>query len=80
MTRKEYNKRKAQLEATLKDTKDKLSDVAYCESLPGDGWNDLHDLQYDTEEELKHLEFAWDTRNWTASDWNSWDLITSNID
>lgn len=46
----------------------------------GDSINDMHDKVADLERDIRHLESRWDTRNWTAGEWASYDLITSNID
>ncbi len=58
---------------------DKL-DAAEMGTIDVNHWNDLHDQRYDKEQELKRLESSWGTRNWTAADWSSWDLVASNRD
>lgn len=42
--------------------------------------NRLHDKVYDLEQEMHGLERRWDTRNWTAGDWASYELVAANID
>jgi DNA repair exonuclease SbcCD ATPase subunit len=96
ITKKEYNSRKAELEAELKQVQYKISVlVKWNDTLDynnlaeqvrqklnkiGDYWNNLNDKEFELEQELQFLEDRWDRRNWTGSDWNSWELVTSNID
>jgi len=96
ITKREYNTKKVEIEAKILDINKKLtallkwSDTLDYYNLPentrqklikvGDYWNGLHYKRYELEQELRFLEDEWDKRNWTGSDWNSWDLITSNID
>ncbi len=80
ITRKQYSARKAELTAKIEGIKAKLADTTYCQSLPGDGWNDLHDAEYDAEKELVDLDDEWDRRNWTHSDYALHSLICNNID
>ena len=96
ITKKEYNNQKVTLQTQIIDTKNKLeallkwSDTLDYNNLTeatrqkiikiGDYWNGLHDKQRELEQELTFLEDRWDRRNWTGSDWNSWELVINNID
>lgn len=96
ITKREYNSKKTELQTQIADIKKKLQVLdTWSNSLDwnnvtehirqkfdklGDYWNRLHDKKHELEQELQFLEDRWETRNWTGSDWNSWELITSNID
>ena len=96
ITKREYNRLKAELQAQINSTEkkikalDKWSDALDWDNISvddikkfdriGDYWNSLHDKHYELEQELKFLVDRWDRRNWTGSDWNAWERVTSNID
>lgn len=42
--------------------------------------NRLHDKVAAFDQDIKALDSRWNTRNWTAGDWASYELVTSNID
>lgn len=42
--------------------------------------NGFHDAVWNIDQEIKALDFEWNTRNFTGSDWNSYELVASNID
>jgi len=46
----------------------------------GEATNHLHDAVDRVDAAIRAQQGAWNTRNWTASDWSSWDLVTSNVD
>lgn len=81
ITKREYTKqmneltsRKAILEAYIA----KIIDNEMVEKY--DGLNAKHDKVAKLEQDIKDLEWRWDTRNWNGSDWNSWSLVAQNID
>jgi hypothetical protein len=78
ITKREYNKRMADLERRAADNSTKQKELIASEQY--DGLRALYDEEYEIRDAIKGLQGEWDTRKWTASDWNSWDLITSNID
>jgi uncharacterized membrane protein YgaE (UPF0421/DUF939 family) len=98
ITKKEYNRLKAELQAQINKINLKLdildkwendANIGYNSMTPefrdkiekiGNYWNNLHDKQRELEKELKYLDDKWNRRNWTESEWNSWELVTSNID
>lgn len=88
MTKRKYEQEKQSILNQIETCKNELAtlDKRYIENYSditeeiGDYWNGLHDKLYDLEKELKFLEDRWDRRNWTHSDYQQWDLITSNID
>lgn len=44
-------------------------------------WNELHDLiDFDLPAQIRRIESRYDTRNWTAADYTSYNLMVSNID
>ena len=45
-----------------------------------DMWNDYHDREEFIQNAILDLDSKWETRNWTAGDWNSYFLITHNVD
>lgn len=59
----------AEWHKSLKDIPDKAQNKNY-----------LYDREYALEKLIERLNHRWATRNWTASDWNTNDLMTSNID
>lgn len=46
----------------------------------GERFNALYDRRYELELERQAIESRWVRRNWTASDYSSWDLVTANAD
>lgn len=89
MTRKEYNQRKAELTKQLATIRnilqraDESDGKCFCvESADRvrDIWNMYNDTESDIERKLSDLESDWETRNWTAADWQSWNLIAANVD
>ncbi len=96
ITKKEYNREKALIQEQIAGInkkiqaldkwsneldwdKVKVDDIKKIDKI-GDYWNGLYYKQHELKKELDYLEDRWDRRNWTGSDWNSWELITSNID
>ena len=82
LKRKEYNKQKAELVAKIELVTTELEAATETNgaSLNGASWNDLHDLKDDLEDELDTIESQWRTRNWSAADWTSYNLMANNID
>lgn len=81
ITKREYTKqmndlttRKNILEAYIA----KIIDNEMVEKY--DGLNAKHDKVWKLEQDIKALENRWNTRNWTANDWNSHALVAQNID
>lgn len=96
ITKREYNSLRTGLQAEIIRVKNRLEildrwsdsldwddvkveDIKKIDKI-GDYWNSLHDKQRELEKELDFLEDRWDRRNWTGSDWNSWELVANNID
>jgi hypothetical protein len=91
MTKRNYEKARAVLEmkkTKLAETEETMKAMyeAHVESgvqmgeKMGEMWNALYDAQYEVDEEIADLDRAWDTRNWTAADWNLRELIANNVD
>ena len=90
LTRRAYHSRMDALSALLLDTEaewDALAEACTTGLIPadqhpeaGDRLNSLADKANDLRTEMRDLESQWQTRHWTAAEWTSWDLITSNID
>ncbi|MGL5329293.1 MAG: hypothetical protein ACRDD7_08495 [Peptostreptococcaceae bacterium] len=91
ITKKEYDFQMNNLKDSLQVVQDTLQhlkqkyennigqyEIDYSENV--DYWNDLHDLQYEIEKEIRLLDDKWDTRNWTQQDWNEHELVSMNID
>ena len=90
ITEQEYNNRKAQIEASIslfKLIEEKYISIALDETNDQD-IRDQYGLSIDTisdslyilEKELQELEDEWSKRNWTYSDYASYNLIVNNID
>lgn len=43
-------------------------------------WNDLHDREWELQQERETIERRWNRRNWTWQDHSEHDLVTQNID
>lgn len=96
MKKRDYEKQKAEIEMDLDMVEHHISEAillgdplnmakseAYLKDLGLSGideWNLLYDAKHDLEDRLESLERQWDTRNWTGSDWNTWELVAQNID
>lgn len=50
------------------------------DKIKGEYLNVLHDITDELEALLNHVERKKSVRNWTSSDWQEWDFMTSNID
>lgn len=72
---------KVELEAaTLERAEIQLSDEC-GEKVDMWRWNHLHNLiDYELPRKIRDCESKFETRNWTAGDWTTYGLITSNID
>jgi len=46
----------------------------------GEWCNQLDSAAWETEQEIRALDFEWDTRDWTSSDWYQWELVNNNCD
>jgi len=74
-----YNNRIAELETKLREAQDAEKGMAGREHTCEE-WNAASDLIYDCEVAIRSMQSEKVTRNWTAADWSSWELVTSNID
>jgi chromosome segregation ATPase len=45
-----------------------------------DAFNEAYDREYELEREIRSAESDWGRRNWTFSDYASWNLVAANID
>lgn len=83
LTKKEYTARKNEIVFKTEALFAKLEEAKRTDGASlaeGEDWNDLHDQFADLIQASEDLEQEWDTRNWTASDWTSWNLIANNVD
>jgi hypothetical protein len=78
ITKREYNKRMADLERRAADNS--AQQESLLASKQYEKLNATYDEEYDIRDAIKDLQWEWDTRKWTGADWNSWDLIRQNID
>jgi len=90
ITEQEYNQRKAQLEASIvlfKQLEENYIVITLDEANDQD-IRDQHGLMLDTindalyilNSELNGLEDEWSKRNWTHSDYASYNLVVNNVD
>ncbi len=86
LTKREYTKQTNELTALIADFNlaiairiAKIGDrqVSIDE---GDSINAMHDKVAELEQAIKDMERRWNTRNWTAGDWASYELVAANID
>ena len=88
MKKKEYLALKAKLSARLERIKailvrlNVLHDIGLCRagSYLCERWNSLHTAHWEAERELERLESRWSRRNWTAQDWQQWEMVMDNVD
>ena len=89
ITKPQYNKRMAALVAKLALAEAEV--LIMCElfedAVPGsitselaDFGNSFHDRVWEIQQEIKSLDFEWNTRHFTGSDWNEYALVMNNID
>lgn len=78
MTKKQYNQQKNVLLEKLESIRMEIEKM--IESDQTNDVNDMYDKEYETETEIRFLDKAWETRNWTAAEWNTYELMTSNTD
>lgn len=83
LTKHAYKAKLIKLQADLVAVKAKIiiADQSAGKSLPaGIAWNDLYDLEYEIEKEIRNLERAFSQRNYTAQDYIMAELVANNID
>ena len=88
ITKPQYNKRMAALVAKLAFAEVdvlimcELFEQATEEITPelADFGNSFHDRVWELQQEIKSLDFEWNTRHFTGSDWNEYALVMNNID
>ena len=90
ITEKQYNERKAEIKAGIKlfnriqdDYISIASNEVNDQSIKdqyGLLLNTIDDALYILKKELNELEDKWDTRDWTYSDYTSYNLAVNNID
>ena len=88
ITKRQYVAQTARLQALrqqLCDTRDQA--IKALEDMPemrsesyGDMLNHLHDSIDEIDNAINDIEHSWNTRNWTWSDWKSYELVAQNID
>lgn len=93
LTKREYTKRKTELEGTLDAVKLSLvvlnNDLeqlpsadernAFCEAN-GERWNKLHDQERQLEQDLHSLDMEFSRSNWNGQDYALVELVFQNID
>ena len=88
ITKRQYEAQTARLQALrqqLCDQRDQaikaLEDLPALRSVAyGDMLNHLHDAISEIENAMAGVEDEYSTRNWTRSDWASYELAAQNID
>ena len=83
ITKKQYNARSRFLALALSTVQQILTEAKRTNGanlVDIEDWNEFHDQERGIEKAQDALEHEWDTRKWTAAEWSSWNLITSNID
>ena len=83
MNKKQYTAARNKLRARARNVNDILAEAkrtngANLENL--DRWNEYHDEVTELEKEIKLLDTAFETRNWTASMHTTANLMAMNID
>lgn len=86
-TKNQYQKDLAGISYNMKTTQDEIAKLiaefeenGVYEEATAARFNDLNDMVLEFEEQIKNAEFRYDTRNWTTANWNTYELISSNID
>lgn len=88
ITKRQYDKQRAALElraATLEQMEAELTARTLEAGYPVaqeaiDEFDAILSEQWEIKQALRQLETAWTTRNWTALDWQQWELVAANID
>ena len=44
------------------------------------GWNDLHDAEWQIEQDTFRIDQQWRCRNWTSQDYARYELVQQNVD
>lgn len=85
ITKRQYQERKSKLEQSIKTVEANMEAIV-CGLTPENitkethHFNELSDCKRELHEQLEALETDYRRRNWTAADYNSFDLIANNID
>ncbi len=83
ITKKQYENKIAYLKWLQELNRCKIEAYRMAlEENPGQCQNKdyLYDRKYVLEKLIDRLDHKWETRNWTAADWNSYSLAVNNID
>lgn len=96
LTKKEYNRQRTIIEAKINEYEKLMQDNESKANYYIDNVKDFRDTPeyeklwkdyqvYEDEQDiykkaLEDLEWAYERRNWTSSDYTSWSLIANNID
>src|SRR5690554_384736 len=89
ITKRQYEAQKAALKARMAELDRQEEDLNERVDTAGivpvpqkfiDEFDGIEEARWDTKEALRDLERVWITRNWTAADWQQWELVAQNID
>lgn len=78
MTKKQYNKQKNELLKKLEAIQARIDEKIKADEM--ETIDSVYDEEYETEREIRFLDNAWETRNWTGAEWSTYELMCSNID
>ncbi len=78
MTKRQLEKITARITAEIQGIEDRMNQLIHDKKY--DSLNFLNDRIYDLKKEAESAKWLYETRNWTSSDFQSWDLVCQNID
>ena len=78
MTKRQLEKITARITAEIQGIEDRINQLIHDKKY--ESLNFLNDRIYDLKKEAESAKWLYETRNWTYSDFQSWDLVCQNID
>jgi len=81
MRKPQYQKQRKELVEKLAALSIEIKRIIAEEDVEGyKSLNSMYDQEWELEQEIKSLDRAWATRDWTSQDWQRYSLIVNNID
>jgi len=78
MTKAQLDKTITRINEEIQQIEDRMNQLIHDKKY--DSLNMLNDRIYDLKKEAESAKWLYETRNWTSSDFQSWDLVCQNID